>query len=312
MKKFITLIRRECWEHRTAFFIAPVIVPILLVALALLGDASCVFSEQHTSCDLASSMSGQGVGVVEALSLLEASSGTSARFLEVFLFAISMPVAYIMVLIMLSYLCSCLVDERRDKSILFWNSLPVSQAQIIVSKVVCAVVLIPLVSLVVSMAMQILLMGVMYLRFSGADAALVEAWHDISLMSTLAAQVVNYGVFMLASLALVGYIMLLSAYFNRPFIMGLIILVGLLIVEVIVLGSHTFRSVLLDTPFLSSSLFGYGLPENAMDFAANKPFGLLSDHSVRRIASPAVWIGVAIGGSFIAAAAAVRKHRSQA
>lgn len=312
MKKFITLVKRECWEHKNAFFIIPVLLPLLIVAVGLFADASCVFSEQHTNCDMSRAGNTEGVDVVSALSMLQGSTGHAAQFLEVFLFVVSVPVAFIMVFIMISYLVSCLVDERRDKSILFWNSLPVSQAQILLSKVFCGVVLIPSISLLVSIFMQVLLVAVMYIRFPGADEGLMQAWQSISVLSTIGVQVVNYSVFMLASLAFVGFLMLLSAYFSRPFIMAVVILIALLVVEAIALGSHTVRSLLLDTPFLSSSIFGYGIPENALDFTVYRPFSLLSEHGRASLTLPGIWVGACVGAGFIFAAASVRKHRSQA
>ncbi|MBU2986185.1 hypothetical protein KO528_12560 [Saccharophagus degradans] len=311
MKKFITLIKRECWEHKTSFFIVPIIMPLLILLFFSIADGSCEFSEKNTHCDFNNIGAEQGVNAADALLMLESSTGEAERFIEVFMFVITVPVAVIMLLVMLSYLMSCLVDERKDKSILFWNSLPVSQTQIMLSKLVSALVLIPTVSLVVSMVLQLLMAGVLYFRMSVGGEVLIQSWHDINMLSLLAAQLVNYLVFMLAAFALAGWLLLVSSYFNRPLIMTVLILCAIAVVEALIMGwgSHEIRGVILDAALGSSSLFGYGLPENAMDFTKHNVFGLLTQQAVKSLSEPRIWIVAIVGASLTAAAINVRKYR---
>lgn len=311
MKKFITLMKRECWEHKTSFFIVPIIMPLMILLFFSVADGSCEFSEKNTHCDFHNIGAERGVSAADALLMLESSTGEAERFVEVFMFVITVPIAVVMLLVMLSYLMSCLVDERKDKSILFWNSLPVSQTQIMLSKLVAAVVLIPAVSLVVSMVMQLLMAGVLYFRMSAGGEVLIQSWHDINVMALLGVQVVNYLVFMCASLALAGWLLLVSSYFNRPLIMTVLILCAVAILEALIVGwgSHEIRGVILDSAFGSSSLFGYGLPENAMDFTQHNAFGLLTQQAVTSLGEPRIWVTAIVGAGLTAAAINVRKYR---
>jgi ABC-2 type transport system permease protein len=67
------------------------------------------------------------------------------------------PLYLIMLLVLTFYLLDCLYAERKDRSILFWKSMPVSDGLTVLSKLFVALVVVPLGVLVLAAACHVLL-----------------------------------------------------------------------------------------------------------------------------------------------------------
>lgn len=153
----LALFHRESWEHPNLVWRIPVGLIILNVVLAI---ASVSFGLQYfgtenfkfefNSQDLSFDQGGPGQA--------------AATFFVLSYFLLSQMVAF-------GYLLSALYEERKDRSILFWKSLPVSDFQVVLSKALMGLVVIPglyllaamltflLVTLVLSLGMTFLLPG---------------------------------------------------------------------------------------------------------------------------------------------------------
>lgn len=119
MRKFTTLILRELWEHHNLWR-----VPLILWGLVVLANIG--FSGAATWLGLAPpEVSSQVVGTTLG------SLGSVVFFVFSFL--------------VLFYLVDCLYAERKDKSILFWRSLPVSDTEAVLAKLFVAAAVIPLI-----------------------------------------------------------------------------------------------------------------------------------------------------------------------
>ncbi len=119
MNKFTTLVMRELWEHQNLWRVP--LIMLMLVVLANLG-----FSGAATWLGLApAQVSSQVVGTTLG------SLGSIVFFVFSFL--------------VMFYLVDCLYAERKDKSILFWRSLPVSDTLAVLVKLFVAAVLIPII-----------------------------------------------------------------------------------------------------------------------------------------------------------------------
>jgi len=143
------LLRRELWEHR-ALWRAPVVIAAVALVTTLLSNGGGPWNAapqgglviQENAPVLAQEMMGRGVMIV--------------------LFAVLGAVACIT---SFAYLLDCLYAERKDRSILFWKSLPVSDAETVLSKLVVVALVVPLVTALVAILAQPLLLGVLNLRF---------------------------------------------------------------------------------------------------------------------------------------------------
>lgn len=202
MNKFATLIRRELWEHHNLWR-----VPLILVGLVILANLG--FSGAATWIGLAppevsSQVVGSTLGSLGSLIYL------------VFSFLV------------LFYLVDCLYAERKDKSILFWRSLPVSDTQAVLAKLFVAAVIIPIiiwltiiVSQLLTMALQSFAGGEHTSLFSLIDLGLY--WRNLLVILLLTA---------LWTLPLLSWFLFCSSWSKRtPFVAALTIPVVIILLD---------------------------------------------------------------------------------
>ena len=153
----MALFQRESWEHPNLIWRLPVGLVILNVVLAIVSVSLGLqyfgtenFKFEFNSQDLSFDQGGPGQA--------------AATFFLISYFLLSQMVA-------IGYLLSALYEERKDRSILFWKSLPVSDFQVVLSKALMGLVVIPglyllaamltfmLVTVVLSLGMTFLLPG---------------------------------------------------------------------------------------------------------------------------------------------------------
>ena len=153
----MALFHRESWEHPNLIWRLPVGLVILNVVLAIASVSLGLqyfgtenFKFEFNSQDLSFDQGGPGQA--------------AATFFLLSYFLLSQMVA-------IGYLLSALYEERKDRSILFWKSLPVSDFQVVLSKALMGLVVIPglyllaamltfmLVTVVLSLGMTFLLPG---------------------------------------------------------------------------------------------------------------------------------------------------------
>jgi ABC-2 type transport system permease protein len=147
MKTMKWLIKREMWENKGMLVWTPVVIAAVVALLAL----SALFGGRMTDFQLY----GQGVGSVTiegavrtriADTLAQAYLGAGA------------PVMIVLGLLVFFYCLGALHDERRDRSLLFWKSLPVSDTTTVLSKVLLAMVVAPLITMAVTFLLGLLIL----------------------------------------------------------------------------------------------------------------------------------------------------------
>ena len=130
------LVRREIWESPVAFKWTPLIIAgfILLVTVLTLIIGARVDNELVFTAD--------GIRMYAEM------DDNQQRLMGAgFMFSISALFHQVMFLVVVFYLAGSLYDDRRDRSILFWKSLPVSDRMTVASKIVTAAVAAPIVYL---------------------------------------------------------------------------------------------------------------------------------------------------------------------
>src|SRR5881394_1518814 len=78
------------------------------------------------------------------------------------------------------YCLDALYGERRDRSILFWKSLPVSDATAVLAKLAIPILVLPLLSFVITVATQIVMLILSTVIFAGSDVSIAMLWADAS------------------------------------------------------------------------------------------------------------------------------------
>ena len=135
MSTFMTLLRKEILENKGTCLWLPVIVGSVLTALVL---GTLLFSD-----NIAFRLNSDGI---TGLATLPGEMSIEDRYqvTRAVLSALAIPFLIPLSFVVIFYVGHALFDERKDRSILFWKSLPVSDRLTVVSKVMMAVVVFPL------------------------------------------------------------------------------------------------------------------------------------------------------------------------
>jgi len=173
------------------------------------------------------------------LSKLQFSKEAEKVFM-VFTLAIFVPFILIGFIVQLYYFVTCLYDERRDQSVMFWRSLPVSDTVTIASKVLTGAVMIPVIFY--SAATALVLFGFVLAVIAclilsiGFDVSLWGAlWSSSQIINTLASIWLILLPAAVWLLPLYAWLILTSIYAKKsPFLWAVLPIVALLLIEAIV------------------------------------------------------------------------------
>lgn len=311
MQKYSTLIKRECWEHRTSFFIAPLFLIFFVALIVAFGEINTGKFNPFDSTSTTESIS-----IVQIVANMGSDQQSEVR-LNYIIYLIGLPFFCIMALLMNSYFLSSLRDDRKDKSIYFWNSMPVSHTETVLSKLFSGLVLIPIITIIAVIVAQLLVIVIVYTRLSlnGDDTALFLG--NVHIFGVWLALAINYIAFAIASLGVAGFLLLCSAYSLRPFLFSFLILIGLLVCEYLLTGkiNQVVMYVLAKAPVVTNHMFGYGLQDAFSNAGANgissSHIGSkLSQHALNSLAKANIWYSAAFGIFLTIISINIRKYNS--
>lgn len=213
MNTFAWLLKREYWENRGGFQWAPLITAGALLAVF----AFAIVTGLHT----ANKNMINGVPFADIAQALTAEQRLQlGAGIDAGLFFSATPVALVLAIVTFFYLLGSLYDDRRDRSILFWKSLPISDLQTVLSKVVTATVVAPLMALVASLAMMLgvlIILSVVVAFFGGNPFDVI--WRNASPLSVAGKVALLLPLNAIWALPTIGWLMLCSAFAKRvPFL----------------------------------------------------------------------------------------------
>ncbi|KFN46836.1 ABC transporter permease [Arenimonas metalli] len=211
MNTFKWLLKREYWENRGGFFWAPIVVggitvlfsTVAVVAGAILARENQVSAHLEGSPAELAEHSAQLGGMGDLL----LASGVITALL-------------VMAFVIFFYALGSLYDDRRDRSILFWKSMPITDAQMVMSKAAWALVLAPLGAVAIGLLIGVILWLVVLVGSAasgvpGATSVITHS-HPLKVLATLFAAL---PVQILWSLPTIGWLMFCSAWARRlPFL----------------------------------------------------------------------------------------------
>jgi ABC-2 type transport system permease protein len=285
MNTYSWLIKREFWENR-AIWLVPAVIGIALTLAALFGRVDI---EDLPSPDQSRALGG------------------------VVLFAFGITFFAVMNVYSTWYLLDCLHADRKDRSILFWKSLPISDTQTVLAKLFTAVFAIPLVYFVAADVSTLLMAFIVSLRaHSTVGGALWRPDLWLQLQALWLYLILTTAIWYLP---FIGYLLVISAWARRAVMLwSLVPPLALYLLERWFFGTHVLGSLLWHRAFdyravafrgssdlhpWSPSAIGDGrmtLPESV--------WRLLDP--VHFVSQPATWIGVLVGIAFILGAIQLR------
>ncbi|MBX3704304.1 MAG: ABC-2 transporter permease [Steroidobacteraceae bacterium] len=303
MSRFIWLVRREIWEHK-AIWVAPLIVLACLVLATLTGNI-------HLG-PIGSMDAGAGLGALP--------HDKQVRLLLVVYAGLALVMDWVLGIVAFFYALDSLYADRRDRSVLFWKSLPLSDAETVLSKFAVAAVVIPLVALAGAVLAQLIVAAGGSAKLAMAGEAAGIMWQPQAIMGGIVMAAVWCVTAMFWFAPVIGYLMLASAWAPRgPFLWAVLPPAAL----------YMFEKVLLQTnyvgDFIKERLFGMlriVRPETVaqVDPKTGEEVGreviklseLDLSGSLRDFyASADLWLGVVAAALLIAAAMWVRRYRDE-
>jgi ABC-2 type transport system permease protein len=202
------------------------------------------------------------------------------------------------------YCLDALHSERRDRSILFWKSLPVSDRTTVLSKATIPLVVLPLIIFTIIVLVQ-------FLMLLWSSAVLLSCglagttWTRFNLIKQSVILLYGLIVIVLWHAPIYGYALLISGWARRAtFLWAVLPLLAIGVLEKFAFDTSHFASM------LKNRLFGAG--DAAFAFQSHR--GVTIDSLVqltpgRYLAAPGLWIGLAFAAAFLVAAVWQRRYR---
>ena len=297
MNIYVWLMRREFWENR-AIWLIPAALGALLVLAALFG----------------------GYQVVGAVDLATVRAVVQAGALDGMI-AIMMTFFVVMAIYSAWYLLDCLYADRKDRSILFWKSMPISDAATVASKLGMALIVIPLVYFAFADLTTLLMAFIVSVR-SGASFG-SSLWRG-----DLWLQIQGLWLYMIVTTAIwylpvAGWMLAVSAWAKRAVILWSIMPpLALVLAERVFLGTYVIAGQFgarLGLLGYASHAFQYTPgTENWVDTEIGNDSAITTPVSVFRFvnaggffSSAETWIGAAVGIAMIVCAVQLRMRRTE-
>jgi len=155
--------RREFWEHRS-LWMAPLVVTVVLLICALLTHGAFK------------------IDTTDTLEWLDPENKTLVFALAQW--GLTVPFYLVMLLAVNFYLIDCLYAERKDRSILFWKSLPVSDGATVAAKLFVGCIVVPLGTFALALLTDLLFTAIWNARAWLGHSSELVAWDTVAFLKT--------------------------------------------------------------------------------------------------------------------------------
>jgi len=242
MNALKAVIRRELQEHKWGFVYLPWIVGAfmsLVVVLVYLGLTEVNTENFKFSTDVFADSE-----VVQSMN--EATFDQRRAAIRAGLLVLGFPLVIALGFAVLAYSLSTFFDERKDKSITFWRSLPVSDSFTVFSKLIVALVVAPLLVIPALLFLHLVSVTAGSIYFAVSDIVpFTWAWQAYPWLDWIR---VIFSLWMqtLWTLPIITWIMLAGAYSRKPVVAAILPPVVVVLVEGVSLSSSVFLDSLFE------------------------------------------------------------------
>ena len=280
-------VRRELWESRSIY-----LAPLAVAAVYLLGFLISLFWLPRSLRTIATNHS--------MPPLIE----------------LAMPYSHAAMLLMATgfvvgffYSLEALYGERRERTILFWKSLPVSDLTTVLSKAIIPLVVLPLVVFAITVALQLIMrvVSLVALLVTGQDAA--AAWTRLPLFQMELVLLYSLTVLALWHAPIYGWLLLVSGWARRgAFLWAVLPPLAIAAVETIAFRT-SYVGILLRDRLIGFAAVAFDLKDkNGVPIDAHFiPLAQLAPG--RFLSSPGLWLGLIVAAALLAAAVRLRRYR---
>jgi ABC-2 type transport system permease protein len=276
---FYWSVRRELWENRS-IYVAPLVVAIVVLFGFLISTIGLPERRQ-------------------AVLLLDPSKARAA--IETPYNVAAMMLIFTAFIVGVFYCLDALHSERRDRSILFWKSLPVSDLTTLLSKATIPLVILPLVAFAIIIATQFVMLVWTSVLLMAHNMSPTSTWTNVSFFQECL--ILLYGLIAIAlwHAPIYGWALLVSGWARRAtFLWATVPLLAIGFFEKISFGTSHFASMLKDR-LLGFAPDAFAFNAHSINHPQLTPLKYLS--------TPGLWLGLIFAALFVAMAVRQRRYR---
>ena len=232
--KLRLLLRREFWEHKGGFLWAPIVAGAIFLLLSVMGivvaEVAARRAASHGDLVFGDSMgrsvqiNGLDIGALTSKMSAEDMRQLAGAIDVSLLMASAWPLI-VLAFVVFFYCLGALYDERKDRSVLFWKSLPLSDTETVLSKALSATLLAPALAVgaaLITMLGFLVVLSILVLAHGGNPVHLL--WGLANPFGIAAQLVASVPIYALWSLPTVGWLLLCSAWArSKPFLWAIMI-----------------------------------------------------------------------------------------
>jgi ABC-2 type transport system permease protein len=276
---FYWSVRRELWENRSVY-VAPLIVAIVVLFGFLISTIGLPERRQEVLL----------LEPAKARAMIEMPYNVAAMMLVFTAFVVGV-----------FYCLDALYGERRERSVLFWKSLPVSDLTTVLSKVSIPLVILPLIIFLVIVATQFVMLLWTSVLLMTHHMSPASTWTNVPFLQ--GCLILLYGLVAIAlwHAPIYSWALLVSGWARRAtFLWAVVPLLAIGFFERITFGTSHFASMLKNR-LLGFAPEAFAFNAHSIDSPQLTPLKYLS--------TPGLWIGLILAALFLGAAAWQRRYR---
>ncbi len=279
-RPFYWSVRRELWENRS-IYLAPLIVTAVVLFATSIGT----------------------IGLPRRMRALSALDPAKQHAAVSHYGMAPAAIMFTTLIVAIFYSLDALYGERRDRSMLFWKSMPVSNGTTVLSKATIPLVVLPLIGFVLSLAtfFFMLFLSTAVLLANGISPA--RLWAEVRVLQEPVIMAYGLTVHALWFAPIYGWFLLVSAWARRAtFLWAVLPLLAISAFEKILFNTQYFMYMLqYRTTGAMKEAFAVRRGELLNQLTQLDPLRFLS--------APGLWVGLAFAWACLAAAVRVRRNR---
>ena len=325
---FKLLLKREFWEHKGGFLWAPMVAGGIFLLLSLMGIGVGEMAARRIPDHAQLNIDG-GSFKINGLNLGQLTEKMTGEELRQVGGAIDLSLLMsatwplmVLTFVVFFYCLGSLYDDRKDRSVLFWKSLPLSDRATVLSKVASAAVVAPALAITAGVLTMIgfLIISSGTVALHGGNP-LTLLWGPASPLKVAGYLIASIPLYALWAMPTIGWLMLCSSWArSKPFLWAIMIpvfagifvtwfdLMQLFNLETIWFWKNIVaRSLLSVAPGTWFDVASFGPIQGDGPSAVSSALSLRSIYSV--LLTPQLWIGVLAGAAMIVGAIRLRRWR---
>jgi ABC-2 type transport system permease protein len=325
--KFKWLLKREYWENRGGFLWAPVIAGGVSLLLSLMAIVAGLWAASRAAKNGDLHINGVNVNGLD-LNLLTSQMTPEnmikwAEGINVTLVLSAGWPFIVLAFVVFFYCLGALYDDRRDRSVLFWKSMPLSDTQTVLSKLASALIVAPVLAVIAGILTMfgfLLMISIVALAHGGSPMTLI--WGPANPLTIAAGLVAWIPVYALWALPTAGWLLLCSSWAkSKPFLWAVMLPVfaGVVVswfglMKLFDMNANWFwanvvgRLLLGTVPGIEMA---YKVNANGEQSLQSALHDVTPASQLTMLAEPQLWIGAAVGVVFIVAAIWLRQRRDE-